>query len=53
MDKKIEDEHEKTRDLIKSEINETNSHIDVAKTEVINTIDGIEQAEVDTTDIIK
>jgi hypothetical protein len=53
IDKKIEDEHEKTRNLITKEFNETNSHIDVAKTDVINTIDGIELPEVDTTDIIK
>jgi hypothetical protein len=53
MDKKIEDEHEITRTLITKENNETNSHIDIAKTEVIDTIDGIELPEVDTSDIIK
>ncbi len=52
MDKKIEDEHEKTRELIVKENNETNSHIELAKSGTIRTIESIEQDETDTSDII-
>ena len=45
IDKKIEDAHTITREFIVKENNETNSHIELAKTGIIDTIDGIEQAE--------
>lgn len=53
LNKLVRDENEKLKEYITKEHNETNSHIDVAKTDVINTIDSIEIPEVDTKDIIK
>jgi hypothetical protein len=53
LGKLVKEENEKLKEHITKKNNETNSHIDVAKTEVIDTIDGIEQGELDTSDIIK
>jgi len=47
---KIEEEHKKTRTLIETKDNETNSHIDVAKESIITTIGTIE-TDVDLTTV--
>lgn len=51
IDKKIEDEHEITREIIKNENNDTNSHIDIVKTDIIDTIEDIEFPESDVSEI--
>lgn len=47
----LKKEHEKTRELITKENNETSSHIDIAKNEVIATIDTIEIPKSDMSEI--
>ena len=49
LEKKIEEEHDKTRQVI----NDTNSHIDIAKWEITDKIDSIEIPKTDLSDLNK
>lgn len=47
----LKKEHEKTRELITKENNDTSSHIDLANTAVLDKIDSIEIPEADVSEI--
>jgi len=52
LGKLVKDENDKLKDFITKENNDTNSHIEIAKGEIIDTIETIEMPENDMSDII-
>ena len=50
---KIEEEENNTRWLIQSNYNDTNSHIELVKTDIVATIDSIEQNETDLSVVVE
>lgn len=53
LKRKIEEEEANTRWLIDSHYNDTNSHIDIVKNDIVDTINSIEQNETDISGIVE